>query len=126
MRLKRKVGCVEASEQQRKDSHHFHTTTVATSIPEKDSPETRLKKRIGCIDVAITNKSLEMDYDLNLKLALSTFVVVRLYKNKVSGKVLICKTLPKWSHLNIVTLHGVYEDIEYFHLLMELCVGITK
>lgn len=95
-------------------------------LQKKDSPETRLKQKIGCIDVATMNKSLEMDYNLNLKLGLSTFVVVRLCKNKVSGETLTCKTLPKWGHLNIVTLHGVYEDVGFFHLLMELCVGITR
>lgn len=138
-RLKRKVDCIDSAKQQSKGSHHLHPTTVAAPTLGKNSREMRLKRRVCCIDAATMKKSLEMGYELGPELGRGTFGVVRLCKNKVSGEILACKTLHKRDqdnvrkeieimqhlsgHPNIVTLHGVYEDANCFHLLMELCQG---
>eukprot|EP00252_Welwitschia_mirabilis_P012391 TRINITY_DN27424_c0_g2_i1.p1 TRINITY_DN27424_c0_g2~~TRINITY_DN27424_c0_g2_i1.p1 ORF type:complete len:481 (-),score=105.39 TRINITY_DN27424_c0_g2_i1:248-1690(-) len=113
-------------------------TSRKGSLPDK--PLRGLKRKIGCIEAATQfgrKRKLIVDYELGQVLGQGKFGLVRLCKNKATGEMLACKTLPKKTeenvhreveimqhlsgHRNIVTLCAVYEDDESLHLVMELC-----
>lgn len=84
-------------------------------------------------------------YVLNEELGWGQFGVIRACSDKFSGEILACKSIAKdklvtsndtcsvkleieimtrlSGHPNIVNLRAVYEEEDYVHLLMELCVG---
>ncbi|KAL7002986.1 hypothetical protein U1Q18_004146 [Sarracenia purpurea var. burkii] len=100
-----------------------------------------LKRKIGCIDAATRlgrKKKIEQDYFLGAVIGKGKFGLVVLCRSKASGEEFACKTLRKGDeivhreveimqhlsgHPGVVTLKAVYEDAEYFHLVMELCSG---
>ncbi|XP_074263601.1 serine/threonine-protein kinase PEPKR2-like [Silene latifolia] len=105
-------------------------------------PSRGLKRKIGCIDVATQIGSqvnrLEDDYFKIKTIGKGRFGSVWLCRCKASGREYACKTLRKGEetvhreveimqhlsgHPGIVMLNAVYEDDEYFHLVMELCSG---
>lgn len=100
-----------------------------------------IKRKIGCIDVATQmgrkNKIAE-DYVKGDTIGKGKFGSVWLCRCRVSGVEFACKTLVKGEetvhreveimqhlsgHPGVVTLKAVYEDLESFHLVMELCSG---
>ncbi|KAI4388710.1 hypothetical protein MLD38_001015 [Melastoma candidum] len=118
---------------------------IATAPPCGTSslvaPGRGLKRKIGCIDVATRmgrKKKIEDDYVLGDSIGQGKFGSVWLCRSKISGVEFACKTLRKGEdtvhreveimqhlsgHPGVVTLHGVYEEPDSFHLLMELCSG---
>ncbi|KDP40948.1 hypothetical protein JCGZ_24947 [Jatropha curcas] len=106
-----------------------------------DTPCRGLKRKIGCIDVATQmgrKKKIEDHYDLGAMIGKGKFGSVVLCRSKVTGEEFACKMLRKGEdlvhreveimqhlsgHSGLVTLKAVYEDSEYFYLLMELCSG---
>lgn len=100
-----------------------------------------IKRKIGCIDSATRlgrKKKIDQDYELGEIIGQGKFGSVILCRKKVSGEQFACKTLRKREetvhreveimqhlsgHPGVVTLNAVYEDPEYFHLVMELCSG---
>ncbi|CAN6465768.1 unnamed protein product [Victoria cruziana] len=105
-------------------------------------PGRGLKRKLGCIDSATQmgrKKKLEQDYILGPEIGQGKFGSVRLCWSKASGEEFACKTLLKngeetvhreveimqhlSGHPGVVTLKAVYEDVESFHLVMELCPG---
>lgn len=100
-----------------------------------------IKRKIGCIDVATQmgrkNKIAE-DYIKGDTIGKGKFGSVWLCRCRVTGVEFACKTLVKGEetvhreveimqhlsgHPGVVTLKAVYEDLESFHLVMELCSG---
>ncbi|KAK9067800.1 hypothetical protein SSX86_011911 [Deinandra increscens subsp. villosa] len=100
-----------------------------------------IKRKIGCIDVATQmgrkNKIAE-DYIKGATIGKGKFGSVWLCRCRVTGVEFACKTLVKGEetvhreveimqhlsgHPGVVTLKAVYEDLESFHLVMELCSG---
>ncbi|GAB2271378.1 hypothetical protein Dimus_006217 [Dionaea muscipula] len=115
---------------------------VRVLAPEVEQSRSRgLKRKIGCIDVATQmgrKNKLEDNYDMIKIIGKGKFGSVWLCKHKGSGKEFACKTLQKGEetvhreveimqhlsgHPGIVILNAVYEDSEYYHLVMELCSG---
>ncbi|KAK6945787.1 Protein kinase domain [Dillenia turbinata] len=106
-----------------------------------DPPGRGLKRKIGCLDMATQmgrKKKIEQDYIMGGIIGKGKFGSVCLCRSKVGGEEFACKTLRKGEeivhreveimqhlsgHPGIVTLKAVYEDLEYFHLVMELCNG---
>lgn len=101
-----------------------------------------LKRKIGCIDsttqVGNRKNKLEDDYVKIKTIGQGKFGSVWLCRCKATGREFACKTLRKGEetvhreveimqhlsgHPGIVMLNAVYEDAEYFHLVMELCSG---
>ncbi|XP_011012729.1 PREDICTED: serine/threonine-protein kinase PEPKR2-like [Populus euphratica] len=100
-----------------------------------------LKRKIGCIDVATQlgrKKKIEKEYDLGASIGQGKFGSVVLCRSKVTGEEFACKMLRKGEelvhreveimqhlsgHPGVVTLKAVYEDLESFYLVMELCTG---
>ncbi|KAL9380648.1 hypothetical protein Peur_026305 [Populus x canadensis] len=98
-----------------------------------------LKRKIGCIDAATQlgrKKKIEEEYDLGAYIGQGKFGSVVLCRSKVTGEVFACKMLRKGEelvhreveimqhlsgHPGVVTLKAVYEDLESFYLVMELC-----
>ncbi|KAJ7525320.1 hypothetical protein O6H91_17G045500 [Diphasiastrum complanatum] len=88
---------------------------------------------------------LELYYDLGRELGRGQFGVIRHCTSKITGEELACKSIEKRRltnpgdaedvrreiqvlerlscHPNIVELKAVYEDLEFVHLVMELCEG---
>ncbi|PSS11451.1 Calcium-dependent protein kinase [Actinidia chinensis var. chinensis] len=84
-------------------------------------------------------------YILGEQLGLGQFGIIRACSDKLTGEVLACKSIAKErlvtpddvrsvkleieimtrlsGHPNVVDLKAVYEDEDYVHLVMELCVG---
>ncbi|CAK7355124.1 unnamed protein product [Dovyalis caffra] len=106
-----------------------------------DPPCRGIKRKIGCIDVATQlgrKKKIEKDYDLGTSIGQGKFGSVVLCRSKVTGEEFACKMLRKGEelvhreveimqhlsgHPGVVTLKAVYEDLESFYLVMELCTG---
>nr|GMD02820.1 serine/threonine-protein kinase PEPKR2-like [Ipomoea batatas] len=110
-------------------------TGVVTAPPcgseHSNTPGRGLKRKIGCLDAATRlgrKKKIDQDYELGEIIG----------KGKFGIRDFACKTLRKgeesvhreveiMQHLSgyqgVVTLKAVYEDAEYFHLVMELCSG---
>ncbi|KAJ6411895.1 hypothetical protein OIU84_005043 [Salix udensis] len=104
-------------------------------------PGRGLKRKIGCIDVATQmgrKNRFEDDYILGDAIGRGKFGSVWLCKSKVTGVEFACKTLQKGEetvhreveimqhlsgHPGVVTLHAVYEELDCFQLVMELCSG---
>lgn len=105
-------------------------------------PSRGLKRKIGCIDAAtqVGNRKnkLEDDYVKIKTIGQGKFGSVWLCRCKATGREFACKTLRKGEetvhreveimqhlsgHPGIVMLNAVYEDSQYFHLVMELCSG---
>uniref|UniRef100_A0A2P2LWZ4 Uncharacterized protein MANES_02G147900 n=1 Tax=Rhizophora mucronata TaxID=61149 RepID=A0A2P2LWZ4_RHIMU len=104
-------------------------------------PGRGLKRKIGCIDAATQTgrkKKIEEDYVTGAKIGRGKFGSVWLCRSKATGVEFACKTLHKGEetvhreveimqhlsgHPGVVTLHAVYEELECFHLVMELCSG---
>ncbi|MQM01443.1 hypothetical protein Taro_034200 [Colocasia esculenta] len=126
----------------------LHTGAVLTAPPcggsssFSDSPGRGLKRKLGCIESATRigrKKKLEQEYVLGQEIGQGKFGSVRLCRSRATGEEFACKTLPKngeetvhreveimqhlSGHPGVVTLNAVYEDLEYFHLVMELCSG---
>ncbi|XP_019168973.1 PREDICTED: serine/threonine-protein kinase PEPKR2-like [Ipomoea nil] len=120
-------------------------TGVVTAPPcgseHSNTPGRGLKRKIGCLDAATRlgrKKKIDQDYELGEIIGKGKFGSVMLCRSKLSGQQFACKTLRKgeesvhreveiMQHLSgyqgVVTLKAVYEDAEYFHLVMELCSG---
>ncbi|CAN0888511.1 Serine/threonine-protein kinase PEPKR2 [Linum grandiflorum] len=117
---------------------------VATAPPSTSSlvtPGRGLKRKIGCIEVRTQmgrKNRIEDDYTFGATLGQGKFGSVSLCRSKVSGEEFACKTLKKGEetvhreveimqhlsgHPGVVTLHAVYEELEFFHLVMEFCSG---
>lgn len=104
-------------------------------------PGRGLKRKIGCIDVKTQmgrKNKVEDDYTKVDVIGHGKFGSVWLVKSRVSGAEFACKILRKGEetvhreveimqhlsgHPGVVTLHAVYEEAEFFHLVMELCSG---
>ncbi|KAK9743418.1 hypothetical protein RND81_03G237700 [Saponaria officinalis] len=105
-------------------------------------PSRGLKRKIGCIDVATQigsrENKLEVDYVKIKTIGQGRFGSVWLCRCKASGREYACKTLRKGEetvhreveimqhlsgHHGVVMLNAVYEDVDCFHLVMELCSG---
>lgn len=102
-------------------------------------PGRGLKRKIGCIDVATQTggkNKIDDDYVLGATIGRGKFGSVLLCRSKATGVEFACKTLHKGEetvhreveimqhlsgHPGVVTLHAVYEEMECFHLVMELC-----
>ncbi|KAL0376001.1 UNVERIFIED_CONTAM: Serine/threonine-protein kinase PEPKR2 [Sesamum calycinum] len=100
-----------------------------------------LKRKIGCIDVATQlgrKKKIDQEYELAKIIGQGKFGSVVLCRSKATGEEFACKTLRKGEeivhreveimqhlsgHPGVVTLKSVYEDVESFYLVMELCSG---
>ncbi|KAJ4848939.1 hypothetical protein Tsubulata_034175 [Turnera subulata] len=100
-----------------------------------------LKRKIGCIDRATQlgrKKKIAQEYDLGAKIGHGKFGCVVLCRSRATGEEFACKMLRKREelvhqeveimqhlsgHSGIVTLNAVYEDLESFYLVMELCHG---
>ncbi|XP_071729902.1 serine/threonine-protein kinase PEPKR2-like isoform X2 [Rutidosis leptorrhynchoides] len=100
-----------------------------------------LKRKIGCLDSATKmgrKKKIEQDFESGQTIGQGKFGSVVKCRSKVSGEEFACKILPKGDeivhkeveimqhlsgHPGVVTLKAVYEDVECFHLVMELCSG---
>ncbi|KAH6813467.1 phosphoenolpyruvate carboxylase-related kinase 2 [Perilla frutescens var. frutescens] len=100
-----------------------------------------LKRKIGCIDTATRlgrKKKIDQEYELDRTLGKGKFGSVVLCRSKATGEEFACKTLRKGEeivhreveimqhlsgHPGVVTLKAVYEDAEFFYLVMELCSG---
>uniref|UniRef100_A0A2P2LX01 Uncharacterized protein MANES_02G147900 n=1 Tax=Rhizophora mucronata TaxID=61149 RepID=A0A2P2LX01_RHIMU len=105
------------------------------------SPGRGLKRKIGCIDAATQmgrKKKVEDDYVSGNTIGRGKYGSVWLCRSKATGVEFACKTLHKGEetvhreveimqhlsgHPGVVTLHAVYEELECFHLVMELCSG---
>lgn len=107
-----------------------------------DTPGRGHKRKLGCIESATQirrKKKLEQEYVLGREIGQGKFGSVRVCRSKASGEVFACKTLRKngeetvhreveimqhlSGHPNVVTLKAVFEDLDCFHLVMELCSG---
>ncbi|KAJ0981433.1 hypothetical protein J5N97_009688 [Dioscorea zingiberensis] len=107
-----------------------------------DTPGRGLKRKLGCIEPAARigrKKKLEHEYVLGREIGQGRFGTVRLCRSRAGGEEFACKSLSKngeetvhreveimqhlSGHSGIVTLKGVYEEKENFHLVMELCSG---
>ncbi|KAJ9560343.1 hypothetical protein OSB04_005503 [Centaurea solstitialis] len=100
-----------------------------------------IKRKIGCIDVATQmgrKNKIDEDYVKGATIGKGKFGSVWLCRCRASGVEFACKTLVKGEetvhreveimqhlsgHPGVVTLKAVYEDLESFHLVMELCSG---
>nr|XP_043627923.1 serine/threonine-protein kinase PEPKR2-like [Erigeron canadensis] len=100
-----------------------------------------LKRKIGCLDSATKmgrKKKFEQDFDSGETIGQGKFGSVVKCRSKVSGEEFACKILQKGEeivhkeveimqhlsgHPGVVTLKAVYEDVQDFHLVMELCSG---
>lgn len=98
-----------------------------------------LKRKIGCIEAATQmgrKEKIEDDFIFGSTIGRGKFGSVCLCRSRVSGAEFACKTLLKGEetvhreveimqhlsgHPGIVTLKAVYEELEKFHLVMELC-----
>ncbi|TYJ28962.1 hypothetical protein E1A91_A06G036600v1 [Gossypium mustelinum] len=118
---------------------------VATAPPCGASslvpPGRGLKRKIGCIEVITQTgrkKKIEDDYVKGDPIGQGKFGLVWLCRSKTSGVEFACKTLHKGEetvhreveimqhlsgHPGVVTLQAVYEELDCFHLVMELCSG---
>uniref|UniRef100_A0A6N2LVU0 Protein kinase domain-containing protein n=1 Tax=Salix viminalis TaxID=40686 RepID=A0A6N2LVU0_SALVM len=82
------------------------------------------------------NKKIEKEYDLGAQIGQGKFGLVVLCRSKVTGEEFACKMLRKGEELvhqevenmqhlsgrpGVVTLMAVFEDLESFYLVMELC-----
>ncbi|WCJ18819.1 Calcium-dependent protein kinase family protein [Euphorbia peplus] len=106
-----------------------------------DLPCRGLKRKIGCIDMVTQfgrKKKIEQHYELGARIGQGKFGSVVSCRNKVTGADFACKMLRKGEdsvyreveimqhlsgHPGIVTLKAVYEDAEFYYLVMELCSG---
>ncbi|GKE61773.1 serine/threonine-protein kinase PEPKR2-like protein [Tanacetum coccineum] len=81
---------------------------------------------------------IEQEFERGETLGQGKFGYVVMCRSEVNGYQYAYKSLPKWEeivhkevkimqhlcgHQGIVTLKAVYEDAQYFHLVMELCSG---
>ncbi|KAL8027534.1 hypothetical protein ABFS82_14G098200 [Erythranthe guttata] len=142
---RRKKKCKEGTVSKTVDSSTSVVTGAATApacgTARLESPNRGLKRKIGCIDTATRlgrKKKIDQEYDLSGTLGQGKFGSVVLCTSKSTGEEFACKTLRKGDgivhreveimqhlsgHRGVVTLKAVYEDIESFHLVMELCSG---
>ncbi|KAM1180673.1 hypothetical protein ACFX13_020059 [Malus domestica] len=126
-------------------SHTSRLAGIATAPPCGTSslvaPGRGIKRKIGCIDVATQmgrKNKIEEDYVSGETLGHGKFGSVWLCQSRVSGAEYACKTLKKGEetvhreveimqhlsgHPGVVTLQAVYEELNCFHLVMELCSG---
>ncbi|CAK9163155.1 unnamed protein product [Ilex paraguariensis] len=143
--LRRKKKCKETVVTANIGSSRSLVAGVVTGPPSGsaciDTPGRGLKRKIGCIDAATRmgrKKKIEQEYDLGAVIGQGKFGSVVLCRSKASGEECACKMLQKGEeivhreveimqhlsgHPGIVTLKGVYEDADSFHLVMELCSG---
>lgn len=116
-------------------------TAPLCGIPSRDPPGRGLKRKIGCIDAATQmgrKKKIDEEYDMGATIGKGKFGSVVFCQSKSSQEQYACKTLRKGEesvhreveimqhlsgHPNVVTLKAVYEDSEFFYLIMELCSG---
>ncbi|KAL8195203.1 hypothetical protein R6Q57_025606 [Mikania cordata] len=100
-----------------------------------------LKRKIGCLDAATKmgrKKKIGQDFESGETIGQGKFGSVVKCRNRISGEEFACKILPKGEetvhkeveimqhlsgHPGVVTLKAVYEDAQFFHLVMELCPG---
>ncbi|XP_010520772.1 PREDICTED: serine/threonine-protein kinase PEPKR2 [Tarenaya hassleriana] len=116
---------------------------VATAPPCGASslvpPGRGLKRKIGCIDASTQTgrkNNIHDDYVSGPTIGQGKFGSVWICRSRSSGMEFACKTLQKGEetvhreveimqhlsgHPGVVTLHAVYEEIDCFHLVMELC-----
>lgn len=142
---RRKKKCKEIVVIETVGSSPSAVTGVVTAPPCgsscSDSPGRGLKRKIGCIEAATRlgrKKKIEHEYKLGEIIGKGKFGSVVLCRNKASGQEFACKTLQKGEeivhreveimqhlsgHPGVVTLKAVYENAQYFHLVMELCAG---
>ncbi|CAN1181648.1 Serine/threonine-protein kinase PEPKR2 [Linum perenne] len=113
----------------------------ASSTSCSASPARGIKRKIGCIEVTTQTgrkNKIEDDYTFGATLGRGKFGSVSLCRSRASGVEFACKTLKKGEetvhreveimqhlsgHPGVVTLHAVYEELEFFHLVMEFCSG---
>lgn len=116
-------------------------TALACRSVSLDPPCRGLKRKIGCIDAATQlgrKKKINEEYDLGATIGQGKFGSVILCRSKATGEQFACKMLRKGEelvhreveimqhlsgHPGVVTLKAVYEDVESFYLVMELCSG---
>ncbi|KAJ0024570.1 serine/threonine-protein kinase PEPKR2 isoform X1 [Pistacia vera] len=143
-RLRKK--CKEDASPKPPGSFKSRLAGIATAPPCGASsslvpPGRGLKRKIGCIDVNTQmgrKNKVEDDYTKVDVIGHGKFGSVWLVKSRVSGAEFACKILRKGEetvhreveimqhlsgHPGVVTLHAVYEEAEFFHLVMELCSG---
>ncbi|KAJ4879242.1 Serine/threonine-protein kinase PEPKR2 [Raphanus sativus] len=100
-----------------------------------------LKRKIGCIDVSTQTgrkNKIDDDYVFGPSIGKGKFGSVRICRSRNNGMDFACKTLKRGEetvhreieimqhlsgHPRVVTLHAVYEELDCFHLVMELCSG---
>ncbi|KAL8264764.1 hypothetical protein R6Q59_022894 [Mikania micrantha] len=100
-----------------------------------------LKRKIGCLDAATKmgrKKKIGQDFESGQTIGQGKFGSVVKCRNRISGEEFACKILPKGEeivhkeveimqhlsgHPGVVALKAVYEDAQFFHLVMELCTG---
>lgn len=100
-----------------------------------------LKRKIGCINAVsktVRKNKIDQHYILGETIGKGKFGSVFLCKSKGDSGQFACKSILKGGnfvhreveimqhisgHPGIVTLKAVFEDSEYFHLVMELCSG---
>ncbi|CAH8388981.1 unnamed protein product [Eruca vesicaria subsp. sativa] len=100
-----------------------------------------LKRKIGCIDVSTQTgrkNKIDDDYVFGPSIGKGKFGLVRICRSRNNGMDFACKTLKKGEetvhreveimqhlsgHPRVVALHAVYEELDCFHLVMELCSG---
>ncbi|GKF10616.1 serine/threonine-protein kinase PEPKR2-like protein [Tanacetum coccineum] len=75
---------------------------------------------------------IEQGFERCETLGQGKFGSVVMCRSKVNGGQYACKSLPKGEEIvhkeveimqHLVTLKAMYEDAQYFHLVMELCSG---
>lgn len=105
------------------------------------SPGRGLKRKVGCIDQETRigrRRRLRLEYTLGAHLGKGKFGSVTVCTRRSTGVRYACKSLAKADetvhreveimqhlsgHPGVVTIQGVFEDRDYFHLVMELCPG---
>ncbi|GER36410.1 calcium-dependent protein kinase [Striga asiatica] len=142
---RKKKKCKEIVVSKAVDSSRSVVNGVATApacgTARLELPSRGLKRKIGCIDIATRlgrKKKVDQEYELTKSLGQGKFGSVVLCRSKVTGEEFACKILRKGEeivhreveimqhlsgHPGVVTLKAVYEDVESFHLVMELCSG---
>ncbi|GJT07042.1 serine/threonine-protein kinase PEPKR2-like protein [Tanacetum coccineum] len=143
--LRKTKKCKEVVVAQRANGQNRFITGIVTAPPfvsvGSDPRGRGLKRKIGCIDSATRmgrKKKIEQEFERGETLGQGKFGSVVMCRSKVNGDQYACKSLPKGEeivhkeveimqhlsgHQGVVTLKAVYEDAQYFHLVMELCSG---
>lgn len=142
---RQKKKCKEELDIKAITSSRSIVTGVVTAPPcgasSVDPPGRGLKRKIGCIESASRmrrNIKIEKEYDLGVAIGQGKFGSVVKCRSKLTGEEFACKTLRKGEelvhleveimqhlsgHPGVVMLKAVYEDVDSFHLVMELCSG---